>query len=75
MHAPNSFKFLVHNAIGGAAERVFEAMSPFDDPYSVMPHEMTHDGSGDQPTGKLLTKLEMTICHANFSNTQKKCSF
>ena len=45
MHFPGNFKSLVHDAIGGAAERAYEVIAPFD-------QGIRHNGSGDQLAGE-----------------------
>ena len=58
MHAAKSFKSLVHEALGGAAERVYEAMSPFENPSQrIAPRGISHDGSGDQPGQQMVTDM------------------
>ena len=48
LYAPGSFKSLVHDALGAAAERAYEILAPFE---GTADEGMDHDGSGDPQAG------------------------
>ena len=47
-YAPGSFKSLVHDALGAAAERAYKVLAPFED---TAEEGIDHDGSGDPQAG------------------------
>ena len=57
VYLPGNFKSLVHDAIGGAAERAYEVIAPFDPPAQDQVRQgIHHNGCGDQMAGEAVRR-------------------
>ena len=60
MHFPGNFKSLVHEALGGAVERAYEIIAPFEQQAHTDQFQgIRQNGSGDQLPGETLFQIAL----------------